>query len=192
MAIAIGAAVGAYLLGTLNTWLAGQGGVARSIEGALAGGIVAVELYKRAVGLRGRTAASFALPVAVGIGIGRIGCFLAGMDDFTYGIPTTLPWAHDFGDGIPRHPVQLYETAAMAVFAALYLVALMRRTSWVLVNGFALLVLFYGLQRFGLEFLKPYPRVWLGLTVFQVTCAGLVVYAVLMLRPVRLPDAQPA
>jgi hypothetical protein len=68
----------------------------------------------------------------------------------------------------------------------------MRRTSWVLANGFALLVLFYGLQRFGLEYLKPYPRVWLGLTVFQVTCAGLVVYAVLMLRPVRLPDAQPA
>jgi prolipoprotein diacylglyceryltransferase len=192
MALAIGAGVGAYLLGTLNTWLAGQGGLARSIEGALAGGIVGVELYKRATGLSGRTAAIFALPVAVGIGVGRIGCYLAGMDDFTYGTPTNLPWAHDFGDGIPRHPVQLYETAMMAIFALAYLVALLRRDAWVLANGFALFVLFYGVSRFGLEFVKPYPAVFLGLTVFQVVCVGLVLYALVMLRPRRLVDAQHA
>ena len=31
--------------------------------------------------------------------------------------------AHDFGDGVPRHPVQLYESAAMAAFAAALSVA---------------------------------------------------------------------
>jgi len=49
---------------------------------------------------------------AVGVAVGRIGLlFSQGIDDFTYGTPTALPWAHDFGDGVPRHPVQLYESA---------------------------------------------------------------------------------
>lgn len=192
MAVAIGAGVGAYGLGSLNLWLAGMGGLARSIEGALAGAIVAVELYKWRVGLRGRTAALFALPVAIGIGVGRIGCYLSGIDDFTYGTPTTLPWGHDFGDGVLRHPVQLYETAAMAVFALAYGVALVRRDRAVLQHGFALFVLFYSVQRFGLEYLKPYPPVLGGLTVFQVVCVAMAVYALAILRPTRLPDAQRA
>lgn len=102
-----GAGFGAYLFGSLNLWISGIGGLARSVEGALAGAIVAVEVYKRVKGVSGRSAALYALPVAVGIAVGRIGCFLAGMDDFTYGTPTNLPWRHDFGDRIPRHPVQL-------------------------------------------------------------------------------------
>ena len=72
-----------------------------------------------APGITLRTGARFALPLAVGVAVGRIGCYLAGLDDFTYGTPTTLPWGHDFGDGIARHPVQLYESAAMAAFRGL-------------------------------------------------------------------------
>ncbi len=191
-ALVIGASLGAYGLGSLNIWLAGQSGIARSIEGALAGAILAIELYKRATGISGRTAALYALPVALGIAVGRIGCFLAGMDDFTYGIPTSLPWGHDFGDGIPRHPVQIYETGAMLVFALAYVPALLRRQKWVLDNGFSLLALFYATQRFALEMLKPYPAVFAGLTVFQVVCLGMIIYALTLLRPKRLPDARHA
>jgi prolipoprotein diacylglyceryltransferase len=115
--LVFGAGVGAVLLGTANLWLSQQPGFARSIEGAIAGGILAVELYKRRAGISARTGARFALPLAVGVAVGRIGCFLAGLDDFTYGTPTAFPWGHDFGDGIARHPVQLYESAAMAAFA---------------------------------------------------------------------------
>src|SRR5262249_28471247 len=46
-AILLGAGLGAYAFGTANLWLSGMPGVARSIEGAVAGGILAVELYKR-------------------------------------------------------------------------------------------------------------------------------------------------
>ena len=191
-ALVIGGAIGAYGLGTLNTALAGEAGLSRSIEGALAGAIVAVEFYKWRTGLGGRTAALFALPLAIGIGIGRIGCYLAGLDDFTYGTPTDLPWGHDFGDGILRHPVQLYESAGMALFALAYLWPLLRRDRDTLDNGFALLVLWYGVERFGLEFLKPYPPVFLGLTVFQIVCVGLVIYALILLRPKDLPDARRA
>ena len=118
-ALLFGAGLGAFLFGTANLWLSQQAGIARSVEGAIAGGIVAVELYKRSAGIATRTGARFALPLAVGVAVGRIGCYFAGLDDFTYGTPTTLPWGHDFGDGIARHPVQLYESAAMAAFAAL-------------------------------------------------------------------------
>jgi prolipoprotein diacylglyceryltransferase len=191
-ALVVGGALGAFGLGTLNTMLAGQVGLSRSIEGALAGAILAVELYKWRTGLAGRTAALFALPLALGIGVGRIGCFLAGLDDFTYGTPTTLPWGHDFGDGVLRHPVQLYESAGMTLFALAYLWPLLRRDRNIIDNGFAPLVLWYGVERFGLEFLKPYPAVLAGLTVFQIVCIGLVLYALILLRPKDLPNARRA
>src|SRR3954471_6566484 len=120
-ALVFGAGVGAVLFGTANLWLSHQDGIARSFEGGIAGGIIAIELYKKIAGIRERTGARFALPLAVGVAVGRIGCFLAGPEDFTYGTPTGLPWGHDFGDGIVRHPVQLYESAAMLFFAAAYI-----------------------------------------------------------------------
>ncbi len=177
-----GAGFGAYLFGSLNLWISGLPGLARSVEGALAGAIVAVELYKRHKGITGRSAALYALPVAIGIAVGRIGCFLAGMDDFTYGTPTSLPWGHDFGDGIPRHPVQLYETGLMTLFALVYVVALARRSAYFATNGFALVVLYYSVGRFGLEFLKPYAPLILGLTLFQLLSISLSLYAIMILR----------
>src|SRR6202051_3006902 len=147
-ALVFGAGLGAYLFGTLNLWLSGLPGIARSVEGALAGGIFAIELYKWRAGISLRTGARFALPLAIGIAIGRLGCFFAGLDDFTYGTPTSLPWAHDFGDGIGRHPVQLYESAAMAGFAIFYCLAVRQQNSFIIGNGFYLVLAFYGLQRF--------------------------------------------
>ena len=100
-ALVFGAGIGAYIFGTLNLWFSGMSGIARSVEGALAGGIIAIELYRWLHGISLRTGARFALPLAVGVAVGRLGCYFAGLDDFTYGTPTTLPWGHDFGDGIP-------------------------------------------------------------------------------------------
>ena len=59
-ALLVGAGVGAYLFGTANLFLSGAPGIGRSIEGAVAGGILAVELYKRGAGIRARTGARFA------------------------------------------------------------------------------------------------------------------------------------
>jgi prolipoprotein diacylglyceryltransferase len=184
--LVFGAGLGAYLFGTLNLWLSGLSGIARSVEGALAGGIVAIELYKWQMGIALRTGARFALPLAVGIAIGRIGCFLAGLDDFTYGTPTTLPWAHDFGDGIARHPVQLYESASMAAFAIFYVVAVVRQNGFVVTNGFYLALGYYGLQRFIWEFFKPYGAVFGSLTLFHLLSLTLLLYAVFMLATAPL------
>jgi prolipoprotein diacylglyceryltransferase len=188
--LVFGAGLGAVLFGTLNLWLSHQQGFARSIEGGVIGGIFAIELYKKMAGIRERTGARFALPLAVGVAVGRIGCFLSGLDDFTYGTPTALPWGHDFGDGIRRHPVQLYESATMALFAAAYVLCVLRRRRFVIENGFYLAVGFYGAQRFLWEFIKPYGALLGPFTVFHILSALLVVYAVIMIA--TAPDQRTA
>jgi prolipoprotein diacylglyceryltransferase len=186
-ALVFGAGVGAVLAGTANLWLSGQAGFARSVEGGIAGGIVAIELYKRLAGITARTGAHFALPLAVGVAVGRIGCFLAGLDDFTYGTPTALPWGHDFGDGIMRHPVQLYESAVMAAFALFYVVRVRHHDRFVIDNGFYLAVGFYGAQRFVWEFVKPYGPLVGPFTLFHFLSAALFVYAAIMIATAPIP-----
>jgi phosphatidylglycerol:prolipoprotein diacylglycerol transferase len=183
-----GAGVGAYVFGTLNLWCSGQPGIARSVEGALAGGIIAIELYKSLAGIKTRTGARFALPLAVGIAVGRIGCYGAGLDDFTYGTPTSLPWGHDFGDGIARHPVQIYESIAMAGFAVFYGFAVIAKDSFVIRNGFYLALAFYGVQRFAWEFLKPYGPVIGPLSIFHLLSIAIAAYAVVMIATDPFPE----
>jgi prolipoprotein diacylglyceryltransferase len=179
--LVFGAGIGAVAFGTANLWLSQQAGFARSIEGALAGAIVAVELYKRSAQITVRTGARFALPLAVGVAIGRIGCYLAGLDDFTYGTPTMLPWGHDFGDGVQRHPVQLYESAAMAGFAVAYVARALKNDRFVIENGFYLAAGYYGLQRFLWEFIKPYGLLIGPFTLFHILSAMIFLYAVIMI-----------
>jgi prolipoprotein diacylglyceryltransferase len=186
-ALVFGAGVGAVAFGSTNLWLSHQSGIARSIEGAIAGGILAVELYKRSARITARTGARFALPLAVGVAVGRIGCYLAGLDDFTYGTATALPWGHDFGDGIARHPVQLYESAAMAAFAVFYVVRLRRNDRFVIENGFYLSVGYYGLQRFLWEFIKPYGALIGPFTLFHILSMLILVYAVVMIATAPTP-----
>ena len=81
----------------------------KTIVGGLIGGWIAVELMKKYVGISESTGDLFAVPLAAGVAIGRIGCFLTGLSDKTYGTATGLPWGVDFGDGVWRHPTQLYE-----------------------------------------------------------------------------------
>ena len=187
-ALVFGAGVGAVVFGTANLWLSGMSGIARSIEGAVAGGILAIEGYKSINGITLRTGARFALPFAVGVAVGRIGCFLSGLDDFTHGTPTTLPWAHDFGDRTPRHPVQLYESAAMAAFALVYLWRILNRDRFWIDQGFYLAVGFYGLQRFVWEFFKPYGTLLGPITLFHILSAALLIYAIAMI--VMAPKSQ--
>jgi prolipoprotein diacylglyceryltransferase len=179
-ALIFGAGLGAVVFGSANLWLSGQSGVARSIEGAVAGAIVAIEIYKRMAGITVRTGARFALPFAVGVAVGRIGCYFSGLDDFTYGTPTTLPWGRDFGDGVLRHPVQLYESAAMAAFAAVYVWRVLRNDRFSAAQGFYLAIGCYGAQRFVWEFLKPYGTLIGPFTLFHLLSAVVCIYAIVM------------
>jgi len=176
-AVVLGAIPGAWLAGSLNTLGQSAPALSHSVAGALAGAIVAVELYKAVRGVRGSTGGVFVGPFALGVVIGRWGCLFAGLADRTYGTPTSLPWAVDLGDGIGRHPVQVYESLAMALFLALYLEGLARRRTWALRRGFYGLSVWYGAQRFVWEFLKPYPRILGPLDIFQLLALAMIAYA---------------
>ncbi|HVQ08076.1 MAG TPA: prolipoprotein diacylglyceryl transferase family protein [Allosphingosinicella sp.] len=176
-ALAVGAVAGAWGFGSWNTAMAAVPHPSHSIAGALAGGIIAVEVYKAARGLTGSTGAIWVGPLALGIAIGRLGCLFAGLADETFGTPTALPWGVDLGDGIVRHPVQLYESLAMLAFLAVYLAALRRRAAWTRDRAFYLFVLCYALQRFAWEFLKPYPDLVGPLDLFQLLALAMIFYA---------------
>ncbi len=191
VALVVGAVLGAYLLGTANMMLSGTPGIGRSILGALAGAIGSIELYKKINGIQGSTGVVFVPAFATSVVVGRLGCFYSGMEDYTYGTPVSLPWAVDFGDSVMRHPVQLYESLAMAAFLAVALFAFARRSPLFLKNGFYLLVLWYAGQRFVWEFLKPYPEVAGPFNVFHFVCLALVGYALVMLTGRRRPDERP-
>jgi phosphatidylglycerol:prolipoprotein diacylglycerol transferase len=180
-AAVLGAAIGSKILywcedpfRTVHEWnnvgylLSGK-----TIVGALLGGTIAVEFTKWRAGIRRRTGDLFAIPIAIGIAIGRIGCFLAGKGDDTYGTPTSLPWGVDLGDGVHRHPVQLYEVAVM-----LALTFVLSRISQLLFaegDRFRVFVLAYYCWRSLIDFLKPGVR-FDGLTVLQWACAVAVLW----------------
>jgi len=174
-ALLAGAIPGAWLAGSLNT-LSLSGALSHSVVGALAGGIAGVEAYKALRGIKGSTGRIFVGPFAAGVVVGRLGCFFAGLLDRTYGTPTRLPWAVDLGDGVGRHPVQLYESLVMALFLAAWLTGLQRRAPWALRRGFYVMCVTYAVQRFAWEFLKPYPRVLGPLNLFHLMCLGLAAY----------------
>ncbi|HET6883316.1 MAG TPA: prolipoprotein diacylglyceryl transferase family protein [Pirellulales bacterium] len=177
-----GAMIAAKLPFVLSDWQGLMSGSAwldngKTIVFGLVGGYFGVELAKWALDIRVKTGDSFAVPVAVGIAIGRLACFAGGC---CYGTPTSLPWGVDFGDG-PRHPTQLYETAFHLSAAACLL--LMER--WNLCRGqrIKLYIMAYLLYRFATEFIRPEPRLWLSLTGYQWAClAWLPVFAMLWWR----------
>jgi phosphatidylglycerol---prolipoprotein diacylglyceryl transferase len=147
----------------------------KTLVGGLVGAWIAVELIKRRLGVRQPTGDLFAVPLAVGIAIGRIGCFLSGLPDGTYGLPTALPWGIDLGDGIPRHPTALYEMAFASMLAGV-LVWFERASRQG--DAFKLFMAAYLSFRLAVDTIKPGHRIALGLTAIQWTCiAGLAYYA---------------
>jgi prolipoprotein diacylglyceryltransferase len=177
----IGAIIGAYTSGSFTFWGQGVFALAHSVVGALVGAIIGVELYKLARGIRLSTGIVFVGPFAAGVAVGRWGCLFAGLPDQTFGIPSSLPWAVDLGDGIARHPVQIYESLAMAAFFAVFVIGLRTRANWAMRHGFYWLAITYGTQRFFWEFLKPYPTLIGPLNHFHLMCLGLVAYGAFMI-----------
>jgi phosphatidylglycerol:prolipoprotein diacylglycerol transferase len=148
--------------------------------GGLFGAIIAVVavtlIRKQSVAAVMDTAAP---GVALGYVFGRIGCFLNGDD---YGVPTKLPWGMSFPKGSPPttetvHPTQLYEAfASLVIFALIVWVVsprLKRHGSLI----FSYLI-FAGVERFLVEFVRTNKPVLLSLTQQQWISIGLFVIGV--------------
>lgn len=177
----IGASMGAMLSGTFNVTMQFPNALGHSVLGGIIGGTATVELFKWLHKIDASTGTVWVLPLAVGIAVGRLGCFMAGLSDYTYGIPTSLPWGVDFGDGIHRHPVQLYESVAMLSFACITLLQVKQRIVWFSRYGFYVFTIYYAGQRFAWEFLKPYAKIAGPFNLFHFLCLLLAVYGVLMI-----------
>ena len=176
----LGGAVGAKLL----EWLINYRFVAahfsdprvflygRTIVGGLIGGTIAVMAVKWKMGIRARLGNAFAPAIALGVAIGRIGCFLAGC---CYGKPTNMGWGVNFGDGLLRYPTQLFESVFMlAMF--FYLQNKAKRSDIKPGQLFTELMLVYFSFRFLLEFVKDEPISFAGLTIFQYISIVVIIY----------------
>jgi phosphatidylglycerol:prolipoprotein diacylglycerol transferase len=184
----LGGLVGAKLLWTLEhvgdepvaNLLLSRGGM--SWFGGLVGGVAAGiwMLRRRGVPLMaGLAAASPGL--ALGHGIGRIGCFLVGDD---YGRPTDLPWGVAFPEGLPPtevpvHPTQLYE------------LALLLPVTWLLIRWrsrgvpdqvvFGRYLAMAGVIRFAIEFVRVNEPVAGPLTLAHLISAAIALAGVALL-----------
>jgi phosphatidylglycerol---prolipoprotein diacylglyceryl transferase len=126
-----------------------------------------------------------AAPLALGYAIGRIGCQLSGDGD--YGIPWDGPWAMSYPHGtVPTtatvHPTPIYETLSMGLV-----------TWWLWRNRdafrpgllFAWYLVFSGLERFLVEFIRRNNDVLVGLTAPQLESLAILVVGMVWLLIVR-------
>ncbi len=192
--IMIGGLIGAraaYVLANWTDYAAAPWTVIRFDQGGLVyyGGFIGATLSVVAFARRRRRPVlqmgDYAIgAVPLGHAIGRIGCFI---NQCCYGAETGARLCVTV-DGIPRHPVQLYESAANVVIYLLLLrFAPRRRRDG---ESLALYLLLYGTARFLFEFLRGDARLrWMGLTLAQVISLALFAAgaALWLLLPRREP-----
>lgn len=141
----------------------------KSIMGGLFGGLLGVEIAKKIIKEKQSSGDLFTYPIILGIIIGRIGCFLSGTKEFTYGRETNFLTGMNLGDGLLRHPIALYEI----VFLVLLTLLLKNTSSYLKTQSgllFKIFMLSYFGFRFFIEFLKPNVFYFFGLSSIQWLC----------------------
>lgn len=192
---AFGAFVGSHVVGVLeNPMLLSHFGLIyfmgnKTIVGGMLGGLIGVELTKKQIGVTVSSGDMMVYPLILAMIIGRTGCFLAGLEDGTYGIASNLPWAIDFGDGIRRHPTNLYEIIFwLLLWVALQLIE--KKHSFAGGARFKVFMVSYLLFRLLIEFIKPDYFFDFGLSVIQLVCiSGILYYYKVFLYPSKLIKA---
>ena len=162
-----GGMLGAKLPFVLLDWEGFLSGAAwfdngKTLMMGLVGGYFGVEAAKWALHIHVKTGDSFAAPVAAAIAVGRIACFSAGC---CHGTATDLPWGVDFGDGVRRHPTQLYEFAFHAACAVI--LAKLQSRGLFRCQLIKLYIIAYLIFRFATEYIRPELKLWLDLTIYQ-------------------------
>jgi phosphatidylglycerol:prolipoprotein diacylglycerol transferase len=189
---ALGAFVGSHLIGVLeNPALLSHFNLVyfmgnKTIVGGILGGLIGVELTKKKIGVKVSSGDLMVYPLILAMVIGRIGCFLAGLDDGTFGVASNLPWAINFGDGIRRHPTNLYEIIFWLLLW-LMLVITERLVRFTDGSKFKIFLSTYLVFRFLVEFIKPDYFFSFGLSVIQLVCiVGILYYYKVFLYPSKL------
>jgi phosphatidylglycerol---prolipoprotein diacylglyceryl transferase len=169
------------------TWL----GDGKTILWGLVGGYVGVEIGKAMLEVRTRTGDTFVVGVAVAIAIGRLGCLLFGC---CFGTPTDLPWGVRFATAedqgiLLRHPTQIYESLFHLAFAFVAAYGITR--DWLKGNWMPVYLIAYCVYRFVSEYIRPEPKIFSGLTFYQISAVIIAIgmSLVLMRRRSMIPAA---
>ncbi len=162
---------GSFLHNPLTLFRIWEGGM--SFHGGFLGVLLAMALFARKYRRGFWPTVDFIAPlIAPGILFGRLGNFINGE---LWGRVTDLPWGMVFrqtGDGLPRHPSQLYEAAleGVALFVIVWLFSAKPRPTMAVSGVFALA---YGIFRFLVEFVRQ-PDPQLGYLAFGWLTMGQV------------------
>ena len=144
--------------------------------GGLLGGLIGVETSKKMLGITQSTGDVYVYPLIVSISIGRVGCFFSGLEDATYGISSNFFWAVDFGDGVTRHPTQIYEIIFLTILGISIYTYSKNNTEMIEGGMFKLFMIGYLSWRLIIDGLKPADFELIFLTPIQWACIGGLVY----------------
>jgi phosphatidylglycerol:prolipoprotein diacylglycerol transferase len=165
--------IGSIFSGSGLVWYGG------AIGGAI--GVIGWMVWRKVLNLV--TVDMCATVLALGYGIGRIGCQVSGDGD--YGIASKLPWAMGYPHGtvptppgVTVQPTPIYETLAMCLLAY-FLWKLRDRVRPGVIFG--LYLLFSGLERLLVEFVRRNKEVLAGLTAPQVESVVLMLFGAALL-----------
>jgi prolipoprotein diacylglyceryltransferase len=182
--IMVGGVIGARAAAFIEGWIASGPALAaamwsfggRSILGGLSGAYVGAIIAKKWIGYPHRTGDLFAPAVALGLAVGRIGCWLTEPP----GTPTSLPWGieltqqriEDLGfcpgcvAGTTVHPSMLYEIFALLILfgAVLFLKGRLVGQG----ETFVFFLAAYAAARFLIEFSRPADSYIMGLSQSQL------------------------
>lgn len=160
----------------------------RTVIGGLLGGWLAVEGMKKLAGVKGATGGDFALPLAIALGFGRLGCLTAGCCAGIECAPSCL--ASVDANGTPRVPIQAIE--AIFHFAAACLLAVAAKQRRAAGSRLAAYLACYAILRFLLEFWRQHPPIAWGLSWYQwLTIALFALAASTFYRRTRQPIIRP-
>ena len=178
--------------------------------GGLMGGTLGVTYVIKKNKLSWIKFADIVAPLLIlGYAVGRVGCLLVGDD---YGLPTNVPWGIAFPNGLPPstysvfqsyypwvnlegfspgvlkvHPTQIYESViGFGIFYYLY----QKRSKVIIVGSlFFTYLIFAGVERFFIEFLRVNSKYLFGLSGSQlISLIMILIGAWFLTHPVSQPQ----
>jgi prolipoprotein diacylglyceryltransferase len=181
----------------------------RSVLGGILGLIAGLLIAKRWLKFNLPVLDNLAYALPIGMAITRLGCFFGGC---CYGIPTTLPWAVQYGNNfkvfqiqtatmqipvtsalsLPMHPTQIYDLIFCLIICLL--VYLTRKTWKASGSRFLFAILSYTIFRFVNEFLRDSSVIgqlgetFLGLKIVQwmILCSTSIIAFILFYQEARM------
>lgn len=190
----VGGVIGSRLYYLLDNWdevsddLLGNlfSGSGLTWYGGAIGGAIAVLLWARYRGFLGLALLDTAAPaLALGYAIGRVGCQLSGDGD--YGKDWDGPWAMAYPEGtVPIetevHPTPVYEALAMGLGAYILWRLRDRFRTGIL---FAIYLIYAGVERLLVEFVRRNDDALFGLTQAQLESVVMIVAGIVWILVVR-------